>query len=280
MKILVTGGNTGIGFALCKQLAVDHHAHVFLTARNPTKGQDAVSKIQSLMERNKSKGSVTFVPMDTSNDESVLSASKVIQEQLSKEEEGDNKKLYGLVNNAGIGLNTGFDDILNTNLYGTKRVCEAFINLLDAEKGRIVNLGSGSGPMYTGGCSDANKSMLCHPEKATWEDIEQHAKNNLNGQYVDVYGLSKALVACYTGYFANQYPNILSSCVTPGFINTQMTAGYGASKSPDEGTLAIKHCLLDTLDGNGWYYGSDGVRSPYHFMRSPGEPAYDGNLPF
>ena len=29
---------------------------------------------------------------------------------------------------------------------------------------------------------------------------------------------------------------------------------------------------------SGWYYGSDGVRSPLHFMRG-GEPAYDGVVP-
>jgi carbonyl reductase 1 len=278
MKILVTGGNQGIGFALCKQLAVDHNAHVYLAARNPTKGQNAVSKIQSLLdERQSSQGSVTYVPMDVSNDESVSNASKMIEEQLQTD------KLYGLVNNAGIGLNTAMtSDVLNTNLYGPKRVCEAFVNLLDGEKGRIVNLGSGSGPMYVASCrGDSDKKLLCNPDKIeNWDSIEQHAKENANGQYVDIYGLSKALLACYTGYFANQYPNILSSCVSPGFINTQMTAGYGASKSPDQGTLAIKHCLFDELDGNGWYYGSDGLRSPYHFLRNPGEPVYDGNSPF
>ena len=30
---------------------------------------------------------------------------------------------------------------------------------------------------------------------------------------------------------------------------------------------------------SGWYYGSDGARSPLHFMRNPGEPAYDGVVP-
>lgn len=279
MRVVVTGGNTGIGFALCKQLVLDHNAHVYLAARNPTKGQDAVSKIQSLMGQKPSSGSVTFIPMDTSDDESVLNASNVIKQDLTSKEE----KLYGIVNNAGVGLNTALSpkDLLNTNLYGPKRVCEAFLDLLDEGKGRIVNLGSGSGPMYTQGCSDGDKKLLCNPDKiSSWEAIEKHANENVNGQYVDVYGLSKALLACYTGYFANQHPNILSSCVTPGFIDTQMTRGYGASKTPDQGTLAIKHCLLDELEGNGWYYGSDGLRSPYHFMRSPGEPVYDGNSPF
>ena len=29
-------------------------------------------------------------------------------------------------------------------------------------------------------------------------------------------------------------------------------------------------------NGNGWYYGSDGLRSPLHYMRNPGEPPWDG----
>ena len=39
---------------------------------------------------------------------------------------------------------------------------------------------------------------------------------------------------------------------------------------------ALKKCILEELGGNGWYFGSDGVRSPLHFMRNPGEPEYDG----
>ena len=38
--------------------------------------------------------------------------------------------------------------------------------------------------------------------------------------------------------------------------------------------------LFGDLEGNGFYYGSDAVRSPYHFMRNPGEPEYDGVNPF
>ena len=79
---------------------------------------------------------------------------------------------------------------------------------------------------------------------------------------------------------AKMNPKLLISCCTPGFIDTKLTAGFGATKTPEEGTVAIKNCLFGQLDGSGWYYGSDGVRSPLHFMRSPGEPEYDGIPPF
>ena len=41
-----------------------------------------------------------------------------------------------------------------------------------------------------------------------------------------------------------------------------------------EGTVGIKHCLFGDLEASGYYYGSDAVRSPLHFMRNPGEPPY------
>lgn len=69
------------------------------------------------------------------------------------------------------------------------------------------------------------------------------------------------------------------STVSPGFIATNIVAGFGASKPPEQGTVAIRKCLFEKLNGNGWYYGSDGLRSPYHYMRNPSEPEWDGIVP-
>ncbi|WP_018683520.1 oxidoreductase [Actinokineospora enzanensis] len=41
---VVTGGNSGLGFETCRQLAA-HGGHVILTARDPEKGRDAVERI-------------------------------------------------------------------------------------------------------------------------------------------------------------------------------------------------------------------------------------------
>lgn len=279
MKVLVTGGNQGIGFALCRQLALEHDCHVLLSARSQQKGMDAVSKIETAIGTKPGcKGSVDFLELDTSDDNSVAKAAATFAETSSP------PKLGAIVNNAGIGLNTGHTgDIINTNLYGPKRVCDHFLPFLDP-KGRIVNLGSGSGPMYVGSVrSNADRAFLCAggtTGDCSWEDIEEYAKNNLNSAG-DPYGLSKALVSCYTGLLARQHPDLTVSSVTPGFINTQMTSGWGASKGPEQGTLAIKKCLFEDLEhGSGWYYGSDGVRSQYHFMRNPGEPEYNGVNPY
>jgi len=290
---LVTGGNQGIGYALCKQLAVEHDCHVFLSARSPQKGMDAVSKIEKAIGSTPGcKGSIDFLKLDTSDENSVALAAATFAETLKggTGATAPPTPLGAIVNNAGIGLNTGdTGDILNTNLYGPKRVCDHFVPFLDPTQGRIVNVGSGLGPIYVGSVrSQADRALLCSgggggDAAITWEDIENYAKRaNPNQSGGDPYGLSKALLACYSStVLARQHPNLLVSCVTPGFINTRMTAGWGSSKSPAEGTLAIRRCLFETLaHGSGWYYGSDGVRSQYHFMRNPGEPEYDGINPF
>ena len=75
---------------------------------------------------------------------------------------------------------------------------------------------------------------------------------------------------------ARNHPNVLVSCCSPGFVDTHMTEGMGATKPASEGTHSIMKCLFDELKGSGFYYGSDGLRSPLKGMRNPGEPEYNG----
>ena len=88
--------------------------------------------------------------------------------------------------------------------------------------------------------------------------------------------MPQACLAAYTMELARTRPHILSSCLTPGFIDTSLVKGMGAKQKPEAGTLALHHCLFEPLEGNGWFYGSDAVRSPLHVLRNPGQPAYTG----
>ena len=270
--ILVTGGNSGIGKALCQQL-VERGCYVFLGARSEAKGQDAVADIAKATGKS---DQISAVLIDVTDEATIKTAAETIQKKLEP------KKLYGLVNNAGIGFNTGLsaEEVVNTNLWGPKRVTDAFLSLLCPKMGRIVMTGSGSGPSYVQGVTDVEtKRTLCSPD-VTMDFITEHAKSGSAADTFGGYGLSKALLTCYTMVLAREHPNITSSIVSPGFILTKMTDGYGASKTPEEGTVSLLHCLFEKLDGNGWYYGSDANRSPLHFMRNPGEPEYDGVIPF
>jgi hypothetical protein len=55
-------------------------------------------------------------------------------------------------------------------------------------------------------------------------------------------------------------------------------SGWGA-KDPIESTVAAMFLLFEASheQSSGFYFGSDGKRSPMHKYRSPGTPEYDGS---
>lgn len=78
----------------------------------------------------------------------------------------------------------------------------------------------------------------------------------------------------------------MNAC-SPGFIDTDLVRAYASSigttpvqmgaKQTDAGALAPVYLLMGDVEGRGWYYGSDGVRSPLDKYRSPGDPPYKGD---
>ena len=278
-KFLVTGGNSGIGFALCQQLVADGH-RVFLGSRDKGRGEAAIKSIGSV--------NCSVVIIDVASDESVKAAA----ESLIGHE------LYAIVNNAGVGLmhpDTTPLQIIDVNLRGAKRVCEAFIPLLQQNGGRIVNTSSGAASSYIRGemmgkpmgIATATQKKPLIDFDTTWDQIEAVIQVEVNGGFTHdeaiqqagwcAYGLSKAALTAFSMVLAKEYPNLTVSSCSPGFINTKMTTGWGAKLEPKDGTRSLKHCLLNELGGNGWYFGSDAVRSPLHYMRNPGDLAYDGS---
>lgn len=277
-SVLVTGGNAGIGKALCKQLAAEDGLFVFLGSRNSAKGAAALKDIVS--DAPSAEGKIQVVQLDVTDDASVAAAANTVKASL-----GDGQ-LYGLVNNAGAGLGheglTGAD-VINVNWKGPQRVVKAFLPLLNPTEARVVNLGSGAGPMHVRQLSDSKKKLFCTcpPSiEALEEEVSAASKHpSYSGSGMPVYSLTKACLSAWTMLLAKEHPSITWSCVSPGFIDTAMTSQFGASKPPEEGTLSTRHCLFKPLDGNGWFYGSDCLRSPYHTSRNPGEPAYNGVPP-
>ncbi|CAE8635547.1 unnamed protein product [Polarella glacialis] len=258
------------------RLIREHGCHVFMGSRDPAKGAAAVA---SLALPEEAAARCTVVQLDACSDESVQAAACTVKAALG------GSPLYAVVNNAGTGLGHGVtgEGVINTNFYGPKRVCDAFIPLLDPAVGRIANVGSGAGGGYVKRLGETDEARMLMRGDATWDELVEYVKTKMATKSLDdhgVYGLSKACVAAYTQFLAKTHPGILSSCMSPGFIDTAMTKGYGANKTPEEGTPSIRKCLFEKLEGNGWYYGSDGMRSPYHFMRNPGMDVYDGIMPF
>ena len=71
------------------------------------------------------------------------------------------------------------------------------------------------------------------------------------------YGISKAAVGIYATISTTKYPNLWISSITPGYVDTAITAGFGGDKvTPEQGTVSIRKCLFEELKGNGYIYGS------------------------
>ena len=229
-RIFVTGGNDGIGFALCKQLAADGH-FVYLGSRSAEKGVAAVAAIGE---------NATLVVCDVTSDSSVAAAAAAVQGMLG------GAKLYGIVNNAGTGLahGGGADLILNTNLHGPKRVTDAFLPLLDTP-GRVVMVGSGAGPGFIKGCTDAAIKRVLIGGDATWDQIVGTLEAGLAHDRMQGYGLSKAALCAYTMLLARTHPQHVFGICSPGFIATKMAAQYGAKKpcaAPRRAVPCPRHC--------------------------------------
>jgi NAD(P)-dependent dehydrogenase (short-subunit alcohol dehydrogenase family) len=138
---LVTGANHGIGLEVVRQLAW-RGMTVILSARNPEKGAAAA---QALIDEGLD---VHFKPLDVADDESIGRLAAELHQEFGR--------LDVLVNNA-----SAFADwaelastadlkaahmVVDTNLFGAWRTCQAFLPLLrGSAHGRIVNVSSGAG---------------------------------------------------------------------------------------------------------------------------------------
>ena len=134
--------------------------------------------------------------------------------------------------------------------------------------------------MFVGGSRLSKDRKMRYLNPMNDEEIEEEIAYilKMNDEYA-AYGGSKALLACYTMKLAQLHPALSISILSPGYILTDMTRGMGATKSPEEGTVSLIKCLFGDLPASGYFWGSDGLRSPLHYMRNPGEPEYDGTMP-
>lgn len=141
---LVTGGNRGIGFEACRELA-GNGMRVVLTARDPEKGEEAAHRLQD-------EGlDVTFEQLDITDVRSVEDCARRLSEA--------DVQVDVLVNNAGVYPTEDIFSVsektflraLEVNLMGAFRTCRAFVPpMVRRGYGRVVNVSSGGGSFGEG----------------------------------------------------------------------------------------------------------------------------------
>lgn len=196
---LVTGGGRGIGKSVSLELA-KRGAHVVV---NYSRSSDAAEAVKKEIEN--AGGSAETVGFDVSDSAAVDTALKAIIKEHGR--------LDVLVNNAGIALDNllvrtkddEWDKTLAVNLSGTFYCCRAVAKtMMKARSGRIINISSVIGESGNAGQA--------------------------------AYSASKAALIGLTKSLAKELASrgVTVNCVTPGYIQTDMTAGMG-----DDATGAI-----------------------------------------
>src|SRR5262249_50902797 len=209
--IVVTGGNRGIGFEICRQLA-GRSAQVVLTARKSEAGQAAVSKLASR------KLSAQFHPLNVTEPQSIAALSDFLERTFGR--------LDVLINNAGIisdeeasGLKVKLSIVratLETNTLAPLHMAQALAPLLKRSRaGRIVNMSSGMG-----------------------------ALSDMEGGYA-AYRISKAALNAVTRILAAELRgSVAVNSMCPGWVKTDM-GGANAERDVSQGADTAVWLALD-----------------------------------
>lgn len=215
---LVTGGNRGIGFEACRQLAKSG-LRVVLTARDRERGENAAAALRG-------EGlEVLFEKLDVTDGQSVEACARRL------EEAGIGVDV--LVNNAGVYPTGGvfsvdeetFARALNVNTLGPFRTCRAFVpGMIERGYGRVVNVSSGGGSFGEGIGPGA-------------------------------YGASKAALNALTVKVAKAARgDVKVNSMCPGWVRTEM-GGEGAPRSPEQAADTIVWLASLPDDGpNGGFF--------------------------
>ncbi|KAJ4759555.1 NAD(P)-binding Rossmann-fold superfamily protein [Rhynchospora pubera] len=278
---LVTGGNRGIGFGICKQLAFKG-VTVILTARDEKRGKEAIKELSDEFGLT----NVIFHQLDVTDNSSIMSLVDFVKDRFGK--------LDILVNNAAVGgadvpqpldleipweerldilLKTHYENYelaeacLKTNYFGVKYLTEALLPLLkSSDSGKVINVSSNYGRLkhlnneeLVKELGDINNLALERIDDLAKFFLKSCKENTLdqNGWKISegfrAYKASKILLNAYTRVTAKNHPCLRVNCVTPGHVNTGFS-GHTGPLTADEGAEGVVTLALADDGPTGLFY--------------------------
>ncbi|CAJ0634031.1 16564_t:CDS:2 [Entrophospora sp. SA101] len=258
--VVVTGGNTGIGYVTCRDLA-RKNAHVFVLSRSTERGKAAVEKIKQETKNQ----NVEFLQLDL---QSLKSVKECAESFLARK-----LPLHILINNAGIMATKfsltvdGIQDQFGTNHVGHFYLTKLLLPTIEASApSRIVNVSS--------------LAYKFAPEGG----IEFDKINDPDAQAsMRRYGVSKLSNILFTVELNKRLEGkqVYANTLHPGAIKTELTRGLvdnwgiwlvpfiklaGLVKlTPDDGALTSLYCAtspeIEEKKFRGKYFIPFGVES-------------------
>jgi NAD(P)-dependent dehydrogenase (short-subunit alcohol dehydrogenase family) len=228
---LITGANKGLGFESARRLVAAGHT-VYLGCRDAERGRRAAGQLGA-----------RALALDITDDASVAAAAGVV-------EAGGG--LDVLVNNAGIQVEWFGDgnaigaaeltaDLMRqtfeTNVFGTVRVLQAFLPLLQRSANPVVvNVSSG----------------LASLTSVSTPDTRQY-------RYPGVaYPASKAAVNMLTIQYAKAFPALRINAVEPGYTATDFNSDAGHQTVEQGAEIIVRMARIGPDGPTGGYFDVDG----------------------
>jgi 3-oxoacyl-[acyl-carrier protein] reductase len=213
-SVIVTGGSRGLGLGIVRKLTAEGY-HAVAVARTMN---DQLAAAMEQAEQSR-PGSVHFVPFDLGEIEKIADLVKRLRKDFGP--------IYGLVNNAGIGLNGALAIMHNSQIERLIRVntlspivlTKYVVRYMMADGGgRVVNVSSIIG--FTG------------------------------YRGLSVYGATKASMIGFTRSLAREVGRmgVTVNSVAPGFVETEMTQELGGDQREQIARRSALQRLPDVED--------------------------------
>eukprot|EP00823_Brevimastigomonas_motovehiculus_P004915 TRINITY_DN3366_c0_g1_i1.p1 TRINITY_DN3366_c0_g1~~TRINITY_DN3366_c0_g1_i1.p1 ORF type:complete len:283 (-),score=30.61 TRINITY_DN3366_c0_g1_i1:37-885(-) len=262
-RVLITGANRGLGFALSSSIASRPNIEVIATARTEKKAAELARRIGG--------SNIVACGLDVSKIDSIQRA---VQFTLNRSF-GFSPRGYSqdsapqsfpcidiLINNAGVYLEEKSGvrpaeqvarQTVDINYYGVLHCMQHFLPLMNSN-GRIVNFASTLGRSALRKMSPSLREQLLSPSltipqlNVIMEEYVASIKDGTEKQKgfpLSPYGVSKAGVIILTHLFAKSAPQVLINCVCPGFVKTDM-GGPNASLTVEQGIVTPLHLAFSS----------------------------------
>ncbi|XP_056014768.1 retinol dehydrogenase 14-like isoform X2 [Ostrea edulis] len=278
--VLITGGNTGIGYETAKWIAM-RGARVIIACRSEERAKSAIERIQREFKEEKSKGAVglcssenltlEFMALDLS---SLKSVESFISTFKAKE-----PKLHVLLCNAGIALHPqeytedGFEIMFQVNYLGHFLLVSKLLPLMlsSDEDCRLVFVSSVA---HRTASFDLDKAQGKHHTKENFKRLLYYGNSKIF-QIMQMYCLNRRL----------KNTNVAVNSIHPGVVNTELDRNFldvnyarvllrlskiiHVTKTPFEGaktliTAAVNPQFKDTRDA---YFVNMKLRQPNRLAR-------------
>ena len=260
-RIVVTGGNAGLGYFTCEQLA-EAGASVVLAARSEQRARAAIASLRNRVP----EAEVTYLPLDLASLRSIRLAADTL---------GSGAPIDGFVANAGVigssryqTTTDGFELQFGTNYLGHYALTSMLLPAFHAAGTRIVHLGSISHRWA--------RLAATSLDPGRYRNYRAYATSKLA---VMTYGFELARLLELAGRSATSvvaHPGLALSSLTPqreGLARSENSARprrrapRWVAQGKNEGAWPIVRAVADPALPTGSYCGPDG---PFQLR---GEPA-------